>query len=81
MPLLWCLEQIPYGYKLHEFLPMTYESSWEALRELGCDALFKDNIGHYNFRHWTANEVNHMLLIKRNLMKPFPLSGIFLCRV
>lgn len=81
MPLLWCLEQTPYSYKLHGSLLMTYESSQEALRELGRDAWFKNNIGHYNFRRWTANEVNCMLLIECNLMKPFPLSGTFLCRV
>lgn len=81
MPLLRRLEQTPYGYELHESLPMTYESSREALRELGRDARFENDIGHYNFRRWTANEVNRMLLIECNLMKPFPLSGTFLCRI
>ena len=37
---------------------MTYESSRQALRELGRDARFEDDIGHYNYRRWTANEVN-----------------------
>ncbi|KAJ6021273.1 hypothetical protein N7540_006777 [Penicillium herquei] len=39
-------------------LPMTYESSRLALKELGRDARFEDDIGHYNYRRWTANEVN-----------------------
>ncbi|KAL4911944.1 hypothetical protein BDW62DRAFT_215397 [Aspergillus aurantiobrunneus] len=30
----------------------------QALRELGRDARFKDDIGHYNYCWWTANEVN-----------------------
>ncbi|EGC45731.1 conserved hypothetical protein [Histoplasma capsulatum var. duboisii H88] len=58
MPLLRRLEHTPYGYKLHGSLPMTYQSSREALRELGRDARFEDDIGHYNFRRWAANEVN-----------------------
>lgn len=52
---------------------MTYKSSRQALRELGQDTRFENDIGHYNFRRWTANEVNRMLPVKRNLMKPFPL--------
>jgi hypothetical protein len=49
---------------------MTYESSRQALRELGRDARFENDIGHYHFRRWAANEVNRMLLVERNLMKP-----------
>ncbi|KAJ5771487.1 uncharacterized protein N7511_003538 [Penicillium nucicola] len=30
----------------------------QALKELGRDARFEDDIGHYNYRRWTANEVN-----------------------
>ena len=37
---------------------MTYESSRRALQELGRDARFENDIGHYNFRRWAANEVN-----------------------
>lgn len=37
---------------------MTYDSSQQALQELGWDAKFEDAIGHYNYRRWTANEVN-----------------------
>ena len=44
---------------------MTYESSRQALRELGRDARFEDDIGHYNYRRWTANEVNRKLLVRR----------------
>lgn len=50
MPLLRRLERTPYGYKLHRSLPMTYILSRQALRELGRDARFEDDIGHYNFR-------------------------------
>jgi hypothetical protein len=39
---------------------MTYDSSRQALNELGRDAKFEDDIGHYNYRRWTANEVNCM---------------------
>ncbi|KAL1885235.1 hypothetical protein Plec18167_001892 [Paecilomyces lecythidis] len=58
MPLLRRLDRTPYGYELHKSLPMTYDSSRQALRELGRDARFEDDIGHYNYRRWTANEVN-----------------------
>ncbi|BCR90303.1 uncharacterized protein ACHE_60189S [Aspergillus chevalieri] len=57
-PLLRRVERTPYGYELHKSLPMTYNSSREALQELGRDARFEDDIGHYNYRRWTANEVN-----------------------
>ena len=57
-PILRRFERTSYGYELHESLPMTYESSRQALKELGRDAKFEDDIGHYNFRRWTANEVN-----------------------
>lgn len=40
---------------------MAYASSREALRELGQDAKFKDDISHYNYRRWTANEANRKL--------------------
>ncbi|KAJ5473965.1 hypothetical protein N7475_003531 [Penicillium sp. IBT 31633x] len=58
VPLLRRLERTPYGYGLDGSLPMTYDSSRQALKELGRDARFEDDIGHYNFRRWTANEVN-----------------------
>ncbi|KAI2788543.1 hypothetical protein POX_e06562 [Penicillium oxalicum] len=58
IPLLRRLERTPYGYELHKTLPMTYNSSRQALRELGRDAKFEDDIGHYNYRRWAANEVN-----------------------
>lgn len=67
-PLLRRVERTPYGYELHKSLPMTYNSSREALQELGRDARFEDDIGHYNYRRWTANEVNRTsLLIERYL--------------
>ncbi|KAF7164504.1 hypothetical protein CNMCM6106_001022 [Aspergillus hiratsukae] len=57
-PLLRRIERTPHGYELHKSLPMTYDSSRQALNELGRDARFEDDIGHYNYRRWTANEVN-----------------------
>jgi hypothetical protein len=29
--------------------------------------IFENDIGHYNFRRWTANEVNRMLLVERKM--------------
>jgi hypothetical protein len=57
-PLLRRFDRTTCGYELHPSLPMTYESSRRALKELGRDARFEDDIGHYNFRRWAANEVN-----------------------
>lgn len=59
-PLLRRIERTPHGYELHKSLPMTYDSSRQALKELGRDAKFEDDIGHYNYRRWVANEVNRM---------------------
>ena len=58
MPLLRCFVCTLYGYELHDSLAMTYKSSQQALKELGQDARFEDEIRHYNFCCWTANEVN-----------------------
>ncbi|EKV17642.1 hypothetical protein PDIP_30550 [Penicillium digitatum Pd1] len=58
VPFLRRLERTPYGYGLDGSLPMTYDLSRQALKELGRDARFEDDTGHYNFRRWTANEVN-----------------------
>ncbi|PYH89774.1 hypothetical protein BO71DRAFT_464394 [Aspergillus ellipticus CBS 707.79] len=58
IPLLRRLERTPYGYELHRSLPMIYDSSRQALQELGRGARFEDDIGHYNYRRWTSNEVN-----------------------
>lgn len=60
-PLLRHVHSTEYGLELHKSLPMAYTSSREALRELGRDAKFEDDIGHYNYRRWTANEVNRKL--------------------
>ncbi|KAL4897571.1 hypothetical protein BDV59DRAFT_168001 [Aspergillus ambiguus] len=43
---------------------MTYESSRQSLKNLGRDARFEDDIGHYNFRCWSANEVNRKLPVR-----------------
>ncbi|KAG0161180.1 hypothetical protein PDIDSM_8714 [Penicillium digitatum] len=58
VPFLRCIERTPYGYGLDGSLPMTYDSNRHALKELGRDARFEDDVGQYNFRRWTANEVN-----------------------
>lgn len=43
-------------------------SSQQALHELGRDARFEHDISHYNYRRWTANEVNRTFLpVERNL--------------
>ncbi|KAL4990762.1 hypothetical protein BDW68DRAFT_174755 [Aspergillus falconensis] len=55
--LLLRLERTPYGYELHESLSMVYDSSRQALQELGRDARFENDIGHYNYQRWTTNEV------------------------
>jgi Protein of unknown function (DUF3435) len=57
-PLLRHVKQTEYGLELDDSLPMAYASSREALRELGRDAKFEDDVGHYNYRRWTANEAN-----------------------
>ncbi|RAO74324.1 uncharacterized protein BHQ10_010336 [Talaromyces amestolkiae] len=57
-PLLRHVHSTEYGLELHKFLPMAYASSREALQELGRDAKFEDDVGHYNYRRWTANEAN-----------------------
>ncbi|KAL2868373.1 uncharacterized protein BJX67DRAFT_371439 [Aspergillus lucknowensis] len=46
-PLLQHLERTTYGYELHKSLLMTYDSSQQALQELGRDARFKDDIGNF----------------------------------
>lgn len=76
MPLLQRLERTPYGYELHLPLPMTHDSSQQALWELGWDARFEDDICYYNYRHWTANEVNCMSPIEHNLTELFQLFMI-----
>jgi hypothetical protein len=73
VPLLRRLERTPYGYRLDGSLPMTYDSSRQALKELGRDARFEDDIGHYNYRRWTANEINSMSLAERDMMDSFSL--------
>ncbi|ODM19121.1 hypothetical protein SI65_05738 [Aspergillus cristatus] len=58
LPLLRRVVRTQYGYGVHPTLPMTYDSSRLALKDLGEDGGFEDNLGHYNFRRWTANEAN-----------------------
>lgn len=54
------LEWLPPNLK-PKALSMRYNSSRQAAQELGRDARFNDDVGHYNYRRWTANEVNRML--------------------
>ncbi|KAJ5692394.1 hypothetical protein N7462_001817 [Penicillium macrosclerotiorum] len=49
-PILRRFKRTPYGYELYKSLSITYESSRQALKELGRDAKFEDDIRHYNFR-------------------------------
>ncbi|KAJ5887369.1 hypothetical protein N7495_007410, partial [Penicillium taxi] len=53
-PILRCFKCTPYSYELYKSLSMTYELSRQALKELGRDAKFKDDIRYYNFRRWTG---------------------------
>lgn len=60
---------------------MTYELSRQALRELGRDARFEDDIGHYNFRRQATNKVNYILPVKLfsiQRMYPAMMTEIFL---
>jgi hypothetical protein len=74
-PLLQRLDRMPYGYELHKSLLMTYNSSRQALKELGRDARFEDDIGHYNYRWWTANEVNRAFPATRLVLRRPHLPG------
>jgi hypothetical protein len=56
-------------------LSMTYDSSRQALKELGRDARFEDDIGHYNYRRWTANEVNRAFPATRLVLRRPHLPG------
>ena len=62
LPLLRRVVRTQYGYGVHPTLPMTYDSSRLALKDLGEDGGFENNLGHYNFRRWTANEANRKYL-------------------
>jgi hypothetical protein len=62
LPLLRRVVRTQYGYGVYPTLPMTYDSSRLALKDLGEDGGFEDNLGHYNFRRWTANEANRKYL-------------------
>lgn len=62
LPLLQLVIQTQYGYRVHLTLPMTYDSSRLALKDLGEDGGFEDNLGHYNLQCWTANEANRKYL-------------------
>ena len=47
LPLLQNVVETQYGYRVHPTLPMTYDSSRLALKDLGEDGEFEDNLGHY----------------------------------
>jgi hypothetical protein len=69
LPLLRRVEQTPYGYEVHTALPMMYDSSRQALKYLGRDAGFEDELGHYNYRRWTANEANRTSPLNEILLR------------
>ena len=64
------MRQTPSGVEVDPILPMTYDSSNSALKDLGEGLGYEEPIQHYNFRRWAANEVN----CKR------PLSGFLPCQ-
>lgn len=49
IPLLRHVVRTLYDYKVHPTLPITYDLSQLALKDLGEDGVFEDNLGHYNF--------------------------------
>jgi len=65
-PLLRHVHRTEYGYEVDPSVPMAYASSRDALRELGRDAKFEDDVTHYIYRRWAANEVNRTSLTWRN---------------
>jgi hypothetical protein len=58
VPVLRRMEQTPYSFEVHPDLPMKYESSNEALKDIGEGLGYEKLPTHYNFRRWVANEVN-----------------------
>jgi hypothetical protein len=48
----------PSGVEVDLLLPMTYDSSNSALKDTGEALGYEAAVHHYNFRRWTANEVN-----------------------
>jgi hypothetical protein len=45
-------------------------------KDLGRDAGFEDEFGHYNYRRWTANVANHTYLsIERNFAQTSAFDG------
>ena len=85
LPLLRRVEQTPYGYEVHTSLPMMYDSSRQALKYLGRDAGFDDELGHYNYRGWTANEANRTSPLNKFCLdilmaEPFSIFSMYLTR-
>ena len=55
---------------------MMYDSSRQALKDLGRDAGFEDEFGHYNYQRWTANVANRTYLsIERNFAQTSAFDG------
>ncbi|KAN0069176.1 Protein of unknown function (DUF3435) domain containing protein [Elaphomyces granulatus] len=77
LPLLRRVEQTPYGFEVHKSLPMTYDSSRQALKDLGRDAGFEDDLGHYNYRHWAANEARNFTSQERKRVLGQSGDGVF----
>jgi hypothetical protein len=53
------MRRTPSGIKMDPTLPMTYDSSNSALKNLGKGLGYEEPIQHYNFKRWAANEVNY----------------------
>jgi hypothetical protein len=73
MPLLRRLERTPCDYELHESLPMTYESSRQALRELGRMLDFKTISDITTSAAGLQTKSIVCYSFERNLMETFPL--------
>jgi hypothetical protein len=58
IPVLRRMRRTPFGVEVDPTLPMTYDSSNSALKDLGEGLGYEEPIQHYNFRRWAANEVN-----------------------
>jgi Protein of unknown function (DUF3435) len=58
LPILRRMKQTPNGLEIHPDLPMTYDQSNVALKDIGEGLGYEDEFTHYWYRRWAANEVN-----------------------
>jgi hypothetical protein len=52
------MRQTPSGVEVDPILPMTYDSSNSALKDLRERLGYEASVQYYNFRRWTVNEIN-----------------------